>query len=268
MATVVVDQGIIHYEAYGRGRPVILLHGWMESWAVWREVIEALGTEFRMYALDFWGFGMSDASPTYGKKPFHFSVDNYVEMVNQFLEKLGIVRAPLIGHSMGGTVSLSTAMRYPEKTVKVAVIGSPIYGSSLNILLKLAGLPHIAALLFKMPPALDLSTFLVSLMATRKGVRMYRLIKAEGVQVSMHSFFQSIGALRQTDLRPRLAEVQPPTMGIYGRWDFIVHPNQARALQTGVPHAQVSLYPNAGHMPMMDTPDRLIHDLREFLNAR
>lgn len=110
------------------------------------------------YALDFWGFGESVGTS--------YTVDTYVEMVNQFLDRLGIIKAPLIGHSMGGTVSLSTAMRYPEKVVKVAVIGSPIHGSSLNVLLKLSGMPAIAALLFRMPPLLSFFTFVGGYLTT------------------------------------------------------------------------------------------------------
>lgn len=260
MTSLVTDQGIIHYETFGRGRPIVLLHGWMESWSVWRQTIETLGKEYRTYALDFWGFGDSD--PTKGNT---FSVDHYVDMVHSFMENLGIQRAPLIGHSMGGTVSLSMAMRYPEKVVKVAVIGSPIYGSSLNFLLKLSGVPHLAALLFKLPPMLNFFTFLVCAMATNKGRRLYKMVKADMSQVSMHSFFQSIGTLRKTDLRPQLPMLRPPTMGIYGKWDFIVHPNQGKALQAGVAQARVNMYNKSGHMPMMDEPDRLIADLRDFL---
>lgn len=263
MTSLVTDQGIIHYEAKGRGRPVILLHGWMETWAVWRETIEELSKEFRTYALDFWGFGDSGSY----KGP-SFTVDHYVEMVNQFIEKLGIVKAPLIGHSMGGTVSLSTAMRYPEKIVKVVVIGSPIHGSSLNIFLKLSGIPVLADLLFRLPPVLDFFMLLVSQLATRQGLKLYRFVKSEHAQLTMQSFFQSIGTLRKTDLRPRLGEIRSPTMGVYGKWDFIVHPNQGRALQKGVKHAKVLMYNNAGHIPMMDTPDRLVRDIREFLLAK
>jgi pimeloyl-ACP methyl ester carboxylesterase len=263
VTSMVTDQGIIHYETYGRGRPVILLHGWMESWSVWRQTIETLGKEFRTYALDFWGFGGSDAASS-----DRYTIDHYVEMVNQFVDNLGIVKAPLIGHSMGGTVSLSTAMRYPDKVVKVAVIGSPIHGSSLNVLLKLSGIPLIAAMLFQLPPLLNLSTYMVSQMATGKGLRLYRMVKSEGTQVSMQSFFQSIGTLRQTDLRPHLNKVRSPTMGIYGRWDFIVHPNQAKVLKRGVPGTKIHMYNNAGHMPMMDDPTRLINDLRDFLVAK
>lgn len=131
MATLVTEQGIVHYEAYGRGRPVLLLHGWLGSWALWRSTIAELGKEFRTYALDFWGFGES------GEQGADFSVDNFVLLVNEFMDRLGIVKAPLIGHSMGGTVSLDAAIRHPEKVVKVIVIGSPIQGSSLSPLLKL-----------------------------------------------------------------------------------------------------------------------------------
>ena len=57
MALLVTEQGVVHYETYGRGRPVLLLHGWLGSWALWRKTIEELGKEFRTYAIDFWGFG-------------------------------------------------------------------------------------------------------------------------------------------------------------------------------------------------------------------
>jgi len=124
VATLVTDQGIVHYETYGRGRPVLLLHGWLGSWALWRDTIEVLGREFKTYSLDFWGFGTS--SPI--EEGFSFSVPNFVDLVDQFMERLGIRQAPLIGHSMGGTVSLATAIKYPARVTKVGVVGSPIVG--------------------------------------------------------------------------------------------------------------------------------------------
>src|SRR5512141_2272669 len=103
-----------------------------------------LGRYYRTYALDFWGFGES------GKKRDTYAVQDFVSLVDQFMEQLGIVRAPLVGHSMGGTVSLSVAMQYPQRVSKVVVVGSPIVGSSLAPLLKLSGYRPIAFLLFTM----------------------------------------------------------------------------------------------------------------------
>ncbi|MEJ5202246.1 MAG: alpha/beta fold hydrolase, partial [Anaerolineales bacterium] len=99
---------------------------------------------YRAYALDFWGFGES------GKKRTTYDVQDFVSLVDQFMDQLGIVRAPLVGHSMGGTVSLLVAMQYPQRVEKVVVIGSPIVGSSLALTLKLAGRRPVAATLFNL----------------------------------------------------------------------------------------------------------------------
>lgn len=138
MSSITTDQGILHYEVFGRGKPVILLHGWLGSWGLWQETMTFLGRSFRTYAMDFWGFGES------GKKRDTYRVTDFVSMVDQFMEQLGIQKAPLVGHSMGGTVSLMTAIRFPQRVEKVTVIGSPIVGSSLSWLLKLFGRRPIA----------------------------------------------------------------------------------------------------------------------------
>jgi pimeloyl-ACP methyl ester carboxylesterase len=121
MSSIVTDQGIVHYEAYGRGEPVVLLHGWLGSWGYWLDTMEALGRYYRLYALDFWGFGDS------GKRRERYLVTDFVDLVEQFMERLGIVRAPIIGHSMGGTVALSVALGHPQLVSKVAVVGSRLH---------------------------------------------------------------------------------------------------------------------------------------------
>jgi pimeloyl-ACP methyl ester carboxylesterase len=113
VSSITTDQGIVHYEVYGRGRPVILLHGWLGSWALWQETMTYLGAFYRTYALDFWGFGES------GKKRDSYSVQDFVSLVDQFMDRLGIECAPMVGHSMGGTVSLSIAVQYPRRVSKV-----------------------------------------------------------------------------------------------------------------------------------------------------
>ena len=88
MSSITTDQGIVHYEVYGRGKPVILLHGWLGSWGLWQETMGYLGSYYRTYALDFWGFGES------GKKRETYAVQDFVSLVDQFMEQLGIMQAP------------------------------------------------------------------------------------------------------------------------------------------------------------------------------
>jgi pimeloyl-ACP methyl ester carboxylesterase len=189
-------------------------------------------------------------------------------MVYQFMERMGIKKAPLIGHSMGGTVSLSTAIRYPEKVVKVCVIGSPIDGSSLNLLLKLSGYPALASF-FWLFGGRGLRIFLTfySYLMAKNGRAMARMINEDVSKISMESFFQSIGTLRKTDLRPELGQVQMPTLGMYGKRDIIVRPSEHKTLKAGVSHAQIEWFPDAGHFIMMDSPDRFITTLRDFLHS-
>ncbi|MEB2289169.1 MAG: alpha/beta hydrolase [Anaerolineae bacterium] len=271
MPSLVTDPGIIHYETYGRGRPVLLLHGWLGSWELWRDTIEVLGREYRTYALDFFGFGDSGVPGTASSSAQRarldaFTVPTYVEMVYQFMERLGIQRAPLIGHSMGGTVALSMAIRHPQKTVKVCVIGSPINGGSLNLLLKLSGRRRVASF-FWLFGGRGLRLFLrfYSHFMARDGRAMGRMITRDVSKINVESFFQSIGTLRKTDLRPQLHRVTVPALGMYGQRDIIVRPSEHQTLKAGVPHAQIEWFPDAGHFIMMDSPERYITTLRTWL---
>jgi pimeloyl-ACP methyl ester carboxylesterase len=265
--TLVTEQGIVHYEAHGRGRPVLLLHGWLGSWGLWRSSILELGQEFRTYALDFWGFGES------GEQGEDFSIDNFILLVDQFMDRLGIPKAPLIGHSMGGTVSLGTAIQHPEKVVKVIVIGSPIKGTSLSLLLKAASFDGWIQLSKTMP-----WLFNVFMRGFRLFMRGYtRLMASDGKTLGKMmladlqgltggAFFESIATLRKTDLRPQMNRIHMPILGVYGARDIIVNPNQARVLRQTAPHSKVAWFEKSGHFPMLDETARFHTTVRDFLN--
>lgn len=268
MATLVTEQGIVHYEAHGRGRPVLLLHGWLGSWALWHTTILELGKEFRTYALDFWGFGES------GDQGMDFSVDNFVTLVNQFMDRLGIPKAPLVGHSMGGTVSLGTAIREPEKVVKVIVVGSPIQGTSLSLLLKTASFEGWIGLSQKLPFLFTvflrgLRVFMsgYSYLLARDGRKLSKMMDADLANLTGSAFFESIATLRKTDLRPRMGELKMPILGVYGARDLIVHPNQSKLLKSTAPHSQIAWFEHSGHFPMIDEPERFHNTVRNFLNS-
>ena len=260
MATMVTDQGIVHYEVLGRGRPVILLHGWLGSWALWRDTMEVLSKEFRTYSLDFFGFGESlDRSA-------NFSVENFVQLVNQFMERLGIPKAPIVGHSMGGTVALAVALKYPKKTVKTIVIGAPIDGESLNFFLKLSGYKGIANLVYSLPLVLDLFIMALTRFGSKEGKAIHKMVKTDASKVTADSFFESIGTLRKTDLRDELKDIDVPILGIYGKRDIIVNPGQSKILLQYAPESKELWFENSGHFPMMDEPQRFHEALRNFLN--
>ena len=258
MPSLTTDQGSVHYEVYGRGRPVILLHGYLGSCDLWLETMTIMGRSCRTYALDFWGFGES------GKKQETFEVGDYASMVNQFMQTLGIARAPLVGHSMGGTVSLMVAMNYPELVQKVVVIGSPVIGSSLSLLLKLFGTPWIGALVYYNLWAFRLIIRVLAPFYT-KDRRWPQMMDRDTSRTTLKSFSLSIASLHRTDLRPRLDDIQVPVMGMYGDKDIVVDPGQWQLLQAGVRQTTIERFPNAGHFIMLDEPGRFITTLCDFL---
>ncbi len=259
MSSITTDQGIVHYEVYGRGRPVILLHGWLGSWGLWQETMAYLGRYYRTYALDFWGFGES------GKKRETYAVQDFVSLVDQFMSQLGIGKTPLVGHSMGGTVSLSVAIQYPERVSKVAVVGSPIVGSSLALPLKWAGYRPIAFMLFNMMGLFRLGMRIASPFICRDP-RFSDMMDRDLSRTTVESFLRSIASLRRTDLRPMLDNIKVPVMGMYGNKDNIVHPLQWKPLAAGVKKNNTERFSKAGHFIMLDEPEPFMHKLKTFLD--
>jgi pimeloyl-ACP methyl ester carboxylesterase len=259
VSSITTDQGIVHYEVYGRGKPVILLHGWLGSWGLWQETMAYLGAFYRTYALDFWGFGES------GKKRETYAVQDFVGLVNQFMLQLGIVHAPLVGHSMGGTVSLSVAIQHPERVSKVVVVGSPIVGSSLAFPLKLAGYRPIAFLLFNMMGLFRTGVRVASPFICRDP-RFPAMMDRDLSRTTVESFLRSIASLRRTDLRPSLNQVNVPCLGMYGAKDIIVHPLQWQPMQQGIKQVRIEHFPTAGHFMMLEEPADFSQRLKKFLD--
>lgn len=218
--------------------------------------------KYRVYTLDFWGFGDSAKGKlTASTDPFR--ITSYVAMVKQFMDALGMPAAPVFGHSMGGTVALQLALSHPNLVSKVAAIGSPVLGNSLNPFLRLAGYSTIARLVWKYPFLLN-TIMQILLMKDSKEVR--GMIFRDVQRTTVESFFRSIGDLRASDLREDLPQLKMPTLGIYGKNDNIVSPVNAALLQNGVANAKVVLMTESRHFPMIDEPDHFLDTLQSFLS--
>jgi len=265
VSSIVTEQGLLHYESLGRGQPIILLHGWINSWDVWRDSMIALAKtgNYRVYALDFWGFG--DSAKGTNTSSTSFQIVSYVEMVREFMSALGIQRAPVFGHSMGGTVALRMALTYAEKVGRIAVVGSPVVGTSLNPFLQLAGIGIIAKLIWRYPFMLH-TVMRVLLAKDSKKVR--QMIFRDVQRTTIESFFRSIGDLRATDLREELNVLSSPALGIYGVNDNIVSPSNAKLLKNGAGSgAQITMMKHSRHFPMIDEPALFLHTLDAFLQG-
>jgi pimeloyl-ACP methyl ester carboxylesterase len=126
MSVILLEREIVHYEVLGRGRPVILLHGWVGSWRYWIPVMQAASFSYRAYALDFWGFGDS------AKNPERYHIDEQARLLEGFMNEMGIGKVALIGHGLGALVALYYARRCPDLVDRVMAVSYPLDERSVN----------------------------------------------------------------------------------------------------------------------------------------
>jgi pimeloyl-ACP methyl ester carboxylesterase len=180
----------------------------------------------RVFALDFWGFGDSALPRSYHETPFQIA--SYVEMVHEFMDNLGIARAPIAGHS------------------------------------KLAGYGWIARMVWRFPV---IRSSIMRILLAGDSKRVQQMIFRDVERTSLDSFFRSISDLRETDLRQEIGYLSPPALGIYGRRDNIVSPSNAQLLAHGTGVAQVTMMERSRHFPMSDQPEDFVSALVGFLRG-
>jgi pimeloyl-ACP methyl ester carboxylesterase len=121
MSAITIGGDLVHYEKLGRGRPVILIHGWIGSWRYWIPVMSKLHTKYSVYTLDLIGFGDS------AKNERSYSVLAQVKMLEQFLDQLGIPKVAIIAHGLGAMVATQFALRHPDKAVRMLLTSMPLF---------------------------------------------------------------------------------------------------------------------------------------------
>jgi pimeloyl-ACP methyl ester carboxylesterase len=121
MSAITIGGDLIHYEVLGRGRPVLLIHGWIGSWRYWVPTMQHLQTNYRVYALDLYGFGDT------GKNPQKYALDHQVQLLHDFMNSMAIPKAAFIGHGLGALVVTEFARLYPDKAPRIMLISAPLF---------------------------------------------------------------------------------------------------------------------------------------------
>ncbi len=126
MSAILINDRIVHYEVIGRGRPIIFLHGWVGSWRYWIPAMQAAATSFRAYALDLWGFGET------AHEPERYGLEQQVNLLDAFLQELGIAKVALVGHALGALVSILFGCKYPGMVDRMMLVDVPLEIGLIN----------------------------------------------------------------------------------------------------------------------------------------
>jgi pimeloyl-ACP methyl ester carboxylesterase len=243
MSAVVIDGGLIHYEAFGRGKAVVFIHGWLGSWRYWMRTMEALSPDYRTYALDLWGFGDSD------KTRDRYSVSDYTALLYAFMDQLGIPNASLVGHSLGAIVALRFAALQPTFVSRLAMVSLPVTSQSVNSRLLDFANNSVLARMFWRPQI------------THKEVQQEVEKTAEkAIALSMQSALE-------IDTPALVAQMPQPTLVIYGEKDQVIDPAPMRALNETRPNFRPIGLAESRHFPMLEEANKFNRLLKDFLEA-
>jgi len=273
-----VDVGGINtrYWVEGSGSPVVLIHGLSNSIEHWLLNINALAAEHTVYALDLLGHGRTD-------KPLSRSYDlsHLAGFVIDFMDALGIERADLIGHSLGGGVALIIAETSPERVHRLVLVDSVGLAVDLGIVLRLVSVPGVGEVLTRIGLQGDFQKQLKRQRAIWPDTHvvpeeMIRLRYATRWEDIRKTNFKALRAsinfrgMRMTALQPivqGLRSLHLPVLVVWGEQDDLVPTRHARIVQNEVAKARVEIFEDAGHDPMVVNPERFNRVTMQFLRS-
>ena len=271
---VVVDGITTQYLEAGSGPPVLLLHGHEQSATSWRRVIPALARTHRVLALSLPGHGGTD--PAIGG---YAPGRDLTPFVADFLTALDIGSLDLVGHSVGGSIALRVALANQSAVRTLTLVASAGLGREVHPLLALDTLPGIgelAIMLSRMPGGDVQRTTMSSAMLFAQPWRVpaeffteqHDLGRRPGqleASTAMARALFDISGQREV-LLDQLPSLSRPTLVVWGENDYVLPAQHARAAVARLPRGRLSLFPDCGHLPHVEHPERFAAVLSDWLN--
>jgi pimeloyl-ACP methyl ester carboxylesterase len=269
---VPVNQHRTAYIRHGQGPPVVLLHGYAGAIWNWERQIEPLGRRFTLFIPDLIGQGLSD------KPRVAYTPAFYVEWLRGFLDAVGIGRATLVGHSMGGGLALGLSLADPDRVDRLVLISGFPQGllehlkSSQLRRLHQFGSGWLFGLGYRLLGRRAFRQLIGGLvtdhsLATPAVVeRAYRLRKEHGRAFPLWSSLQHVPDWEHA-YAPRLGSVRCPVQIIWGRQDRFISPAAGEDLHRTIPGSRLAILPDAGHLPMWERPDEVNRLITDFLSS-
>ncbi|MEM1323090.1 MAG: alpha/beta hydrolase [Bacteroidota bacterium] len=248
----------IHYSDQGSGPVLVFVHGFCEDYRIWEQVSQAV-EGYRIVSIDLPGFGRSEALA----EP---SVEGMAEVLRGLLEELDIDRFLLIGHSMGGYVSLAFAERHGAQLEGLALVHSHPYADteetkvardrSIQFIRDNGHSVYVRQLMLKLFPA-DFA---------QRQPAIIDLLSERASGYSVEGIIGGLQAMRdRADRSSVLSQLSVPVLFIVGEEDMVVPAASSKA-QTALPAvADIQILEGIGHMLMFENPAHFHRLINNFL---
>lgn len=263
------------YRTMGSGPALLLLHGISDNSDTWLPVMDGLARHFTVIAPDMLGHGASD------KPRADYSVAAFANGMRDLMDVLGVERATVVGHSLGGGVAAQLAYQYPERVDRMVLVSTGGVAREVSPVLRAATLP-LAGLAMS-PLRLPGGRTLVQLAVAALGVVGHDLARDRGdLRRVLESFPETdaMGAFTRTlravvDWRGQLVTMldrvyltdEMPVLIVWGEHDGIIPVDHAHRAHAALPHSSVSIVEDAGHFPHHTDPERFVTEVCAFISS-
>ncbi|WP_284641667.1 alpha/beta fold hydrolase [Paenibacillus silviterrae] len=251
---------LAYYEA-GSGQPVVLLHGFCGSSAYWDEVVPLLQTELRVIVPDLRGHGASSAPDTSS------SMEEMAADIAGLLDTLALKQASVLGHSLGGYITLALAEQHADRLTAFGLVHSTAFpddekGKEGRLKgMQTIGEQGLPVFLEGLIPRLFAPKHVESM---PEAVTKARQI---GLGTSPGGAIRTLEGMRtRPDRNQVLSEAKVPVLLVAGEEDQIVAP--ARTFSASGGHIRQALIAGAGHMSMMEAPRQLADEILAFFKGQ
>jgi pimeloyl-ACP methyl ester carboxylesterase/CheY-like chemotaxis protein len=272
----VVNEQPLHVCELGapQRRLALMIHGWSSSWYALSPLLGTVGERYRYVAVDLPGYGESP------RLPERATIAGYADLLAEFIRQNSDEPAYLIGHSMGGMISLTMALRHPDVVDRIVLLCPTVSGKLsfwINTFISPITMLERYSFADRAVSALEPYMMSVTDRLMRPASFAERTTIAEHDYVRLRADARRPGqgrvraecywAMRANDLRGKLAQVTVPSLVIWGMEDNTVPLRDASVISDELPGAELRVLPKAGHWPQFETPEITLRYVRSFLST-
>ena len=245
------------YQGDPNGDPVILLHGYTDSWFSFSQILPLLDPRYRVYVLDQRGHGDSDR-PVGG-----YAMEQFAGDVVAFMDAMKIKQATIVGHSMGSFVAQHVAVDAPERVKRLVLMATATTIHTNDLVRQLQR--EINTLPDPVPEKF-VYDFQVSTAFQPLSNDFFHAVMKESMKLPAHVWRDVMTEMMSPDAGVELKKIKTPTLILWGDKDFFPRSEQD-ALTSGMPNAVLKVYKDTGHALHWERPEKFAADLNLFMQS-
>ncbi len=244
------------YKGDAAGTPVILLHGYGDSWFSYSRILPLLDKKYRVYIPDQRGHGDSDR-PVGG-----YALEQFAGDVVAFMDAMKVKQAAVVGHSMGSFIAQHVAVQAPERVSRLVLIGSATKIRNEVV----EGVQREINALKDPVSERFVREFQSSVTFKPVPQDFFEAIVKESMKIPAPVWREVMAEMLAPAAEVELKQIKTPTLIIWGDKESIFPRSEQDLLTAALRYSTLKVYRDIGHVPVWECPDQVAKDLHEFID--